>query len=306
MKTEQTTTQSRQEAFDKLKRQAEKGLAIPAKTDYSLVYPLACAVARGVLRKVIDKTGNTTLYQLKAQLEKDIHLIEDTKALNEQATAYRYNKEGMKEYYIADSNINNALKSLERENLSDAYDLVIVAYTALIEQAQKHDITELAWLDKPFIKKVLDKRVIIRRDDSAAYKEVKTTPIQEVYKAVRQAIDNSASVQAASLKYTYIEEMTEQEGEKAYRRLPKYMDIGAEDKEGIYTADAQTADDMFTIIEKLNLSDRQTQILKLRLKGYGQRAIGTYLGITDRAVRFHLQAIQAKAEKIQLVSVCKA
>lgn len=291
-----TAQQERQAAFNLLKRQAEKG-------DY---LPLAIAAARGTLRKLIDKTGEPMFYRLKAELEKDLRLYADTNALNEKATAYRYNDNGERVQYIADADANRALKALEKESTGEGYDLVQVAYIALLEQAEQHSAKGAGWLDIPFTKKVLDKRVIIRRSESAAYKEVETTPIKEVYRAIRQAIDKSASVQAASLKYTYIEELAEQEGEKVYKRLPKYMDAGAEDKEGIYTADAQTADDMFTIIERLNLSARQTEIIKLRLKGYGIKAIGTYLGISWQGVAKHLTLIQEKAKEINLVPISKA
>ena len=291
-----TVQQERQAAFNLLKRQAEKG-------DY---LPLAIAAARGTLRKLIDKTGEPMFYRLKAELEHDLRLYADTNTLNEKATAYRYNDNGERVQYIADADANRALKALEKQSTGEGLDLVQVAYIALLEQAEKHSAKGEGWLDIPFTKKVLDKRVIIRQADSAAYKEVEETPIKEVYKAIRQAIDKSASVQAASLKYTYIEELTEQEGEKAYRRLPKYIDTGAEDKDGIYTADAQTAEDMFSIIEKLNLSARQTEIIKLRLKGYGIKAIGTYLGVDIKTVKIQLKRAQEKAKGIGLVPISKA
>lgn len=291
-----TAQQEKQAAFDLLKRQAEKGDCLP----------LAIAAARGTLRKLIDKTGEPMFYRLKAELEHDLRLYADTNTLNEKATAYRYNDNGERVQYIADANANRALKALEKQSTGEGYDLVQVAYIALLEQAKQHSAKGEGWLDIPFARRVLDKRVIIRQADSAAYKEIETTPIKEVYKAVRQAIDKSASVQAASLKYTYIEELTEQEGEKAYKRLPKYMDAGAEDKDGVYTADAQTAEDMFTIIEKLNLSARQTEIIKLRLKGYGQRAIASYLGVSVRCIQIQLQRVQEKAKEINLVPISKA
>ena len=314
-----TAQQERQAAFNRVKRavdmdlqQAELwadfcNLQIDLQEEKEKAFfTLACVIVRGTLRKLIDKTGEPMFYTLKAQVEQDLCLYEDTQTLNEKATAYKYNDNGEKVQYIADADADRALKVLEKQSTGEGFDLVQVAYIALLEQAKQHSAKGGGWLDIPFAKRVLDKRVIIRRADSAAYKEIEETPIKEIYRAVRQAIDKSASVQAASLKYTYLEELTEQEGEKAYRRLPKYMDAGAEDKDGIYTADAQTADDMFSTIEKLNLSDRQMQILKLRLKGYGQRAIASYLGVSVRCIQIQLQRVQEKAKQIELVPVCKA
>ena len=300
-----TNTQDRQTAFNALLRQAEKGLSL-GQEGYGLVYPLACAIVRGVLRKVIEKSGNGVMYALRGEVEHDIRLLENTEHLNDIATAYEYNADGVRVQVVKNKYAEQALKALERDTVGEGIDLVHVAYIALLEQYAEHGADNGAWLDKPYTKRVLDKRVVIRRDDSAALKEVETLPIKEVYRAVRAAIRNSASVQAASLKYTYIEELTEKEGEKAFRRLPKYSDLGAEDNHGVYTADSQTAADYYTLLDRLNLSARQVQIIELRMKGYGQRAIASYLGISPQGVQKHLTLIQAKAKGIGLAYADRA
>lgn len=169
----------------------------------------------------------------------------------------------------------------------------------------------IQWLEKPYTIRQLKRKVWIKVEDSKnGWETTTTTPIQQVYKAVRRAIEQSRAVQTdARNGYTYLEDLARDEEtdteQVIYRRLPKYADLGCNvtdfnGKETAYTADTQTVQDMDTLVEKLNLSKKQAEVLKLRLSGYGQRAIATYLGITPQAVQCTLKALQGKAVAIGL------
>jgi len=87
--------------------------------------------------------------------------------------------------------------------------------------------------------------------------------------------------------------------ERIYNRLPKYADLGGYETDfngacTFYTVDEQTTQDMGELIERLNLTAKQAKVLQLRLCGYGDRAIATYLGVTLRAVQKTRIAIQGK------------
>ena len=45
----------------------------------------------------------------------------------------------------------------------------------------------------------------------------------------------------------------------------------------------------------MELTDRQAQILRLRMQGKGYKAIATYLGVTQRAIAKTVAQIQSKA-----------
>ena len=77
---------------------------------------------------------------------------------------------------------------------------------------------------------------------------------------------------------------------------------GNTDFDSLYTADRETADrmtaDVATLIEKLNLTQRQATVIDLRMRGYGFRAIGTYLGVHHSNVVRIMRQIQSKCESI--------
>lgn len=225
---------------------------------------------------------------------------------------------------VSDNGINPAMVTLRREiisdrktlenevltatnTLGDGLDLVNTAIVAILEQSEKAQDREpltVGYLDKPFTVRKLDKRVYIQLSDSAKFKEVETAPILEVYKAVRNEIQKSRAVQTDPRNgYTYIEEMITDPTDPTetldtiYYRMDKYADLGGYDCNGNYTADRETATRIYTIIGQLKLNDRQATILKLRLRGYGYKAISSYLGIDRKNCERSMKQIQSKLEQ---------
>ena len=200
---------------------------------------------------------------------------------------------------IADRAAFYALNNLVNETLSDGLDLVQTAALALLEQAAEHADSGAEWLDAPYTVRRLSKRVYIKATDSAAYREEETTPIQEVYRAVRKAVQDSRAAQSDPRNgYSYIEDLTADGLDTIYYRLGKYADLGGYNSDGQYTTDRQAVTDYNAIIERLNLSDRQAFIVRLRMQGRGYTAIASYLGVTFQAVQNAMKKVQAKAEKI--------
>ena len=122
-----------------------------------------------------------------------------------------------------------------------------------------------------------------------------------MYRAVRKAVQDSRATQTDPRNgYSYIEELTADGLDTIYHRLQKYADLGGYDCNGLYTADRQTAADYEAIVERLELTDRQAVVIRLRMQGKGNKAIATYLGVTPQAVQNTLAKIQRKAAKIGL------
>lgn len=157
------------------------------------------------------------------------------------------------------------------------------------------------WMETPYTVSRLSRRVLIK-EQTAAWKEETTTPVQEVYRAARRYIQNSRAAQTDPRNgYSYIEDFaTDEQGgmEVIYHRLNKWADLGGADCYGHYTADTQTAIDYYTIMERLNLTEKQTRIVDLRMRGYGYKAIATACGVTQRAVAHTLERVQAKCTEI--------
>lgn len=295
-------------AFDTIKRNYETALAQGKDTAQELT-ALATAVAYSVINKCIDPQRKTAaqrdtasntgfspaMVALKRGIAADLATLDNTRRTANAATATTYNADGDLVTATADKDAAAALVGLIDTTLSDGIDLVQTAALAILEQAAEH-ATAPEWLDAPYTVRRLSRRVYIRTEDSAAYRDDNTTPIQEVYRAVRQAVQNSRAVQTDPRNgYSYIEDLTADGLETIYHRLNKYADLGGYDCNGNYTTDRQTAADYDTLVASLNLTDRQAQILRLRMQGKGYKAIATYLGVCNNAVVKTVKQIQAKA-----------
>ena len=310
-------TQSNSKDFETVKRTFEKAYA--AGGDFSAaLMDLATATAYCVLKKCIDPQRNGTharqtgqvdnggqspaLVQIKREVYTDLQTLDNTRNAANAATGHALNADGDIVEVVTDPAALAVLNELAGETLGDGVDLVQTAAVAILEQAAEHAADGEKWLDKPYTARRLSKKVYIQAAESAAFKDVQTTAGQEIFRAVRRAIQNSRDVQTDPRNgYSYIEDFAEdgQGGlEVIYRRLGKYADLGGYDCNGNYTTSRQAVMDYATLVERLELTDRQAQIVRLRMQGKGYRAIGTYLGITHNAVINCLQKVQDKAREL--------
>lgn len=267
---------------------------------------------------ISDNGQNPAMIALKRGIAADRRTLYNTAAAANAATRCTLNKDGDPVTETVDSDAAAALAALVGETLSDGIDLIQTAAVALLEQAADH-ADGPGWLDKPYTVRRLSRKVYIKETDSAAYRDDTTTPAQEVYRAVRRAVQESRAVQTDPRNgYTYIEDLTADGLDVIYYRLQKYADLGgyahngqAGDRlpgspagfvqgGGHYTADRQTVMDYNAIMAKLNLTDRQAEVLRLRMQGKGYKAIATYLGVTQRAIAKTVEQVQKKAVAIGL------
>ena len=306
--TKNATANTTATTFETLKRTFETD-----RQDADALYSLSTAIAYSVLKKCIDpqrkaaqeaatvsNSGhNPALLALKQGIGADRRALASLDYCTEKATRQTYNADGDRTTEIADRTAFDALNGLVNETLSDGLDLVQTAALALLEQAAEHADSGAEWLDRPYTVRRLSKRVYIKATESAAYREEETTPIQEVYRAVRKAVQDSRAAQADPRNgYSYIEDLTADGLDTIYFRLGKYADLGGYNSDGRYTTDKQAVTDYNAVIERLNLSDRQAVIVRLRMQGRGYKAIASYLGVTHNAVINAMKKVQAKAEKI--------
>lgn len=318
MNTNKTTTQAKATTtaptFETVKRNYETALAQGKDTTQALT-ALATAVAYSVINKCIDpqrkaaaqrdtisNTGfNPAMVSLKRGIAADLATLDNLRTAADKATRTAYNADGDMVTETADKDAEKAVAALIGETLSDGIDLVQAAALAILEQAAEHAADGGEWLDAPHTVRRLSRRVYIRTEDSAAYRDNETTPIQEVYRAVRQTVQNSRAVQTDPRNgYSYIEDLTVDGLETIYYRLHKYADLGGVDCNGNYTTDRQSMADYETLVARLDLTDRQAQILRLRMQGHGNKAIASYLGVTYQAVQNTLAKVQRKAQSIGL------
>lgn len=283
---------------------------------------LATAVAFSVLRKCLDpqaKSGkssnsgcNPQLDEVKRSIYRDTNTLKNINYSCKKAFVTVYNEDGDRQTKTADSDYRYAYNKLTQQTLGDGLDLVNTAIVSLLDECTKVDTTADNFLETVYTVRRLKKKVWIKIEDSAnGWETVETSPIREVYKAVRREVANNRSLNIdPSNGYMYLEDLTrdEESNEETviYRRLNKYSDLAGNvtDFNGAVkfeTVDGASVTDYDTMVEKLELTTRQAQILQLRMSGYGYIAIGTYLGVNEKSVRDVLKTVQKKAsEKLDL------
>lgn len=259
------------------------------------------------MQHVSNSGYNSQIVALKNSLYHDISILDNIETSQNDSEKNIINTKGDVKKVILDRTMHDGFIKILDENITDAYDLVQTAKLEILEQCNSNlvDDTQVGFMEAPYTYTTLSKKVVIKKDDSKAQKEVVTTPIQQVYRKVSQYIRDNKSLQIDPHNmYTYVELSTDNvdsASDRQYRRLEKFSDIGGYTTTDIfsctplYTADNSTIDDIETLIEKLELTARQAQILDLRLKGYGNTAIASYLGVTLHAIEKNQQAIQKKA-----------
>lgn len=283
---------------------------------------LATAVAFSVLRKCLDpqaKSGkpsdsgcNPQLDEVKRSIYRDTNTLKNIDYSCKKAFITVYNEDGDRQTKTADSDYRYAYNKLTQQTLGDGLDLVNTAIVSLLDECTKVDTTAENFLETVYTVRRLKKKVWIKVEDSVnGWETVETSPIREVYKAVRREVANNRSLNIdPSNGYMYLEDLArdEESNEETtiYRRLNKFSDLAGNvtDFNGAVkfeTVDSASVTDYDTMVEKLELTTRQAQILQLRMSGYGYIAIGTYLGVNEKSVRDVLKTVQKKAsEKLDL------
>ena len=320
-----TTTETRN--FTDLLRQYEKEYNND-KTSVAfsnVLDELATAVAYSVIKKCLDpqqkgrKDGqvsnsgcNTQLDEVKRSIYRDKNTLANIDYSCKQAFVTVYNEDGDRQTKTKDSDYRYAYNKLSQQTLGDGLDIVHVAMVALLDESEKADRTKENFLENTYNVRRLKKKVWIKSEDSInGWETVETSPIKEVYKAVRREVANNRSLNIdPSNGYLYLEDLaTDEESNEEttiYRRLNKFSDLAGNvtDFNGAVkfeTVDANSVTDYDTMVEKLELTARQAKILELRMGGYGYVAIATYLGVNEKSVRDVLKTVQKKAiEKLNL------
>ncbi len=302
-----------------------------SRGDYGVeLYDLATAVARSVVKKCCDPQRKSAtdretvsasgmspaMVKVRRGITADTLDLAHLRECANRATAWSYDKDGYVRVEVVDKNADKAVSALIAECLTDGVDIVQDACVALLEQAQEH-ATAPGWLEMPYTLRRLSTHVLIKDKDGAKWEDVETSPIREVYRAVRRSVQNSRAMQTDPRNgYLYLEDMTTDPEtnavETVYIRLGKWADLGGYehsghfptdgatqyDRGGRYTADLQTVMDYNNVLQALNLTERQAQVVRLRMAGYGYYAIGSYLGVSFQAVQNTVARIRAKCEKV--------
>lgn len=309
--------------FQTLISNYEAALASGADITEAL-YELAKAAAASVVKKCIDPQRksatlreevsnnghNPALSAVRRGIMADMELLKNTAEAHAAATNWKYNDNGDIVTEVVDQAAEKAAAALQGETLTDGIDLIHAAALAILEMSEAH-AAATGWMEAPYTARRISRRVYVKMEDSAKWEEEETTPIREVYRSIRREVQNSRAMQTDPRNgYTYIEDVAADPDSNAietiYRRLGKYADLGGytcdmngkPKFDGTYTADMQTVMDYNDIMERLNLTERQATIIGLRMRGYGVKAIATYIGVKVQTVQCALKRLQERCENI--------
>lgn len=273
--------------------------------------PLAKVVAYSVLKKLLTTEYNPTLAAIRSELGRDLHNLDYLHYANMTAYAVSFNENGDYKRIKADPVSVSVLDKLSRLSLGDGIDFVNTAVIAIMEETEKQterDPDLPVDLERPYTIRRLNRKVWIKKEDTVnGWEEVSTTPISEIYRAVRRYVVQSRAAETDPRNgYSYLEDMTTdpETGTETtiYKRLPKYSNLGGyvTDYNGeftLYTVDNETVDQYETLVESLRLTAKQATILKLKQSGHGNKAIATYLGISENSVKGACNEIKRKAKE---------
>ena len=281
---------------------------------------LSTAVCYSVLKKCIDpqrkkaleqgkpsNSGcNQTLVKLWMELAAANRYAEQLLYCTRNAEKFEFNANGDAISIVIDKDVADKLNKLIDERMNDSNDLLQECMLSILLEINKQKCNKQSVdLERPYNIKVLSKRIYLNFEDTPEYRHKETTPIQEVFKAVRRVLINNRSLCIDSrCKYSYIQEVaTDDNGflDTVYYRCGKYADIGgyAKDFNGVETLYSVENEQVYTMekmVKSLNLTARQAQILKLRLEGLSVHAIADRMNITQQGVQKHMKLIQNKVK----------
>lgn len=335
MKTTTTTTTTNAKTADVAMLLERVEHAVNTGTlDDALLYAFGHYVVFSVVKKHFETSGDDTSLRRRRNVARDRRTLDrTTKDLDDLLTVvvnasgrmftdyssehkrpvytYEDGHKVLKGYVVKDS-AKAKFEHLSGVTISYDFDLVHDAILALYDVVEKSPLPFS--FTRPYTVHQMDRRVYIRLDDSKAIKEVETTAIKEVFRAVRRKMIDTHSAKVET-PYSY-EELRERElsddaddarynwrdadADRYYIRLEKYADVGGyvHDFNGaptVYTVDHETVQDYAEVAAGLKLSSREAEVLRLRRAGYGKKAIGKYLGVRPDNVKVHMKRIQAKA-----------
>lgn len=251
-----------------------------------------------VIKKCLDvKPDDDALQRAKIEIIKNFNNYNKFKNLINDEYIIKLNKNGDIVKIIRDKDDRNAAYDL----IGDAWsgcgglDLVNDAVVSLLECLQKTDD-----LQSTFTSKEPEHKVIIN-NKKPTIKEVQSTYIQQVYRAIRQSIRDNKSVCSASNKYIYLDDIIEDEDGNeynVYQRLPKYSDVGVITCDGnnpVIVGEQYSYEYIYNKINTLNLSTSERTVLEYRLSGYSYGDIAKKMGLSNNTVKGYRQRICKKA-----------
>ena len=179
-------------------------------------------------------------------------------------------------------------------------DIANTAVVAILEETQaqlRRDPDMLVDLERVYTKHGLKSRVLIKSSQSVAYVDRETTPMQEVYRATRRYIESQRQhVALEDIGRRYIDSDVDGVALLTGKCCDMYgRPCSVGQSLGLMTNGGESLSDTDELIQRLNLTKKQANILSLLLQGYRAEAIATAKGLALKSVQDCIKLIQSKA-----------
>lgn len=204
--------------------------------------------------------------------------------------------ENMKKALLRDLyNIENRVNMDDKESnfsdtLSDGMDIMQECILSILEGVQsaiENGAIDGNVLEMKQEKTVQNMKVVIKDKENKAFlKDIETNIQRETFRRARRCVENNQRIDKKNM-YIYLDAILEDENGECYtyyNRLAKYIDIETE----------QEKIDFDELVDVLKFSKQQLEILELRMRGYGAKAIATYKGVKVENVKLQLRRMREK------------
>lgn len=188
-------------------------------------------------------------------------------------------------------------------NLTDSIINILYPFTSASDEM--HDEMMRTYMTEKQAKPYISERVVIKKADSAKISIIDIAPRQIAARKVREYVNMHCAPDTRGQKAVYIDGMTETELNNLTWNGRIYYKIDDAQNEQITIDTVHENAKMHEIIDEMQLTDTQKDVLSLKIRGYGLQAIGTYRGKSKQAVAKTLQQIAEKARKCGLLNVTK-
>jgi len=152
---------------------------------------LAQAVASSVLKKVYDPQGkaaekrvtvtkggcNPHIAELRRELYADSAMLRNLTDSGNAAFGHQFNNDGEFVSVVLDDEAESRFNSLIVRGLGDGLEIKHEVICALLEMSEKYACNGVGYLTAPIVNRRINRRVLIKDTDTAAWVDDETTPI---------------------------------------------------------------------------------------------------------------------------------
>ena len=191
----------------------------------------------------------------------------------------------------------------DKDKTGDFVQLVSTAYAVLIDimendkRCTARNFNFYSWIHEKRFVKVTDKRIAIKEQNTKAEKLIEISPKQEISRKIREIIESEGNSKAGNMKAVCIDAFEGKEFDKVTAKEHLYYDFPFAMGETTTQTELQNIDSVIDLMNYIDLTPTQSEVLVLRLKNYGLQAIATYRGTSKQAVSHTLAQIGRKFAK---------